>query len=149
MIEYGVLTENELPSQLELYKQLNPDDEPTEETVAKNIWEEIKDQNIKYFVAKENGRIIASCYICIVPNLTRGGASIGFIENVITNVNYRRKGVGRSVLKNAIEYAKEQGCYKVILQSGNQRADAHIFYASLGFDGESKKAFEMKLLKNI
>ena len=143
MVEYGILVESELSSLLELYKQLNVDD-VIDENTAKSIWENIIKQDIKYFVAKENGKIMASCYICIIPNLTRGGKSIGFIENVITDVKYRRKGIGKTVMENAIKYAKEQNCYKVLLQSGKTRADAHPFYESIGFDGESKKAFELR-----
>jgi ribosomal protein S18 acetylase RimI-like enzyme len=144
MIEYGILTENDLLSLLELYQQLNPDD-VINETIAKNVLKNIESQNIKYFIAKENGKIVSSCYICIIPNLSRGGKSIGYIENVITDVKYRRKGVGKTIVENAIKYAKEQNCYKVLLQSGNNRTDSYPFYESLGFDGESKKAFEMRL----
>ena len=143
MVEYGILVESELSSLLELYKQLNVDD-VIDENTTKSIWENIIKQDIKYFVAKENGKIMASCYICIIPNLTRGGKSIGFIENVITDVKYRRKGIGKTVMENAIKYAKEQNCYKVLLQSGKKRTDAHPFYESIGFDGESKKAFELR-----
>jgi ribosomal protein S18 acetylase RimI-like enzyme len=142
-VEYGILADNELFSLLELYRQLNSGD-TIDEITSKTVWENIKNQNIKYFVAKENGKIIASCYICIIPNLTRGGKSIGFIENVITDVKYRRKGIGKTVMENAIKYAKEQNCYKVLLQSGNKRTDAHPFYEKMGFDGASKKAFEMR-----
>jgi GNAT superfamily N-acetyltransferase len=145
MIEYGVLLENELLSLLELYKQLNPEDNMINEFTAKNIWKNIETQNIKYFIAKGNGKIIASCYICIIPNLTRGGKSIGFIENVITDIEYRGKGIGKNIIKNAIRYAKEQNCYKILLQSGNRRTGAHGFYESMGFDGESKRAFEIRI----
>jgi GNAT superfamily N-acetyltransferase len=144
MVEYGILMENELSSLLELYKQLNPNDIIIDEITVKKIFEKIQAQNIKYFVAKENGNIIASCYINIIPNLTRGGKSIGFIENVITDVKYRKRGIGKKIMENVIHYAKDQNCYKVLLQSGNKRADAHGFYESLGFDGESKRAFEIR-----
>jgi len=143
MIEYGILTDNELSSLMELYQQLNSDAIINEFT-TKSIWKNIQNQNIKYFVAKENCKIIASCYICIIPNFTRGGKSIGFIENVITDVNYRRKGIGKTVMENAIKYAKEQNCYKVVLQSSNKRRNAHVFYKKIGFDDESKHAFEMR-----
>jgi GNAT superfamily N-acetyltransferase len=145
MIKYGILEENDLFSLLELYKQLNPNDNVLDESIAKNIWKNIENQNIKYFIAIENKKIIGSCYLCIIPNLTRGGKSIGFIENVITDIIYRGKGIGKNIMKNAIKYAKEQNCYKVILQSGNKRTDAHEFYEKLGFDGESKKAYEIRL----
>jgi len=144
MVEYGILVEKEILSLLELYKQLNPNDDILSEFVVKNVWDNIEKQNIRYFVAKENGKIIASCYICVIPNLTRGGKSIGFIENVITNMEYRKRGIGKKIMENVIKFAKEQNCYKVVLQSGNKRTDAHEFYKSLGFDGESKKAYELR-----
>ncbi|MDR2937641.1 MAG: GNAT family N-acetyltransferase [Prevotellaceae bacterium] len=144
MIEYGTLKDDELPELLELYKQLNPNDDAASEAAAKNIWADIKRQNIQYFVARKDGKILASCYLCIIPNLTRGGSAIGFIENVITDAAHRRMGLGKNVMQNAIAHAKKQGCYKVVLQSGNNRAEAHEFYAALGFDGTSKKAFEMR-----
>ena len=143
MVEFGILTDDELLQLLELYKQLNSSDF-IDEITARNIRGNIKNQNIKYFIAKENGKIISSCYISVIPNLTRGGKSIGFIENVITDVAYRRKGIGKTVIKNAIKYAKEQNCYKVILQSGNKRGEAHSFYEKTGFDSTSKKAFEIR-----
>ena len=145
MFEYSELTKNDIPLLLELYKQLNPNDNIINDMDIKNIWDKIKNQNIKYFIAKDNGKIIASCYICIIPNLTRNGKSIGFIENIITDKDYRKKGIGKNIVENAIKYAKEQNCYKVMLQSGNKRTDAHKFYESMGFNGESKKAFEIRL----
>ena len=45
----------------------------------------------------------------------------------------------------AVGFAKERHCYKVILQSGKARTEAHRFYERIGFDGESKKAFDMRL----
>jgi len=104
----------------------------------------MKSGGAKHFVARENGKIIASCYLCIIPNLTRGGKPIGLIENVIVDKEYRRKGIGKNVMKNAVDCAKEQNCYKVLLQSGNNRTEAHEFYSALGFDGASKKAYEMR-----
>lgn len=149
MIEYGLLLENEISALLELYKQLDPkNSEIIDELTVKNIWEEIKKQKIKYFTAKDNGKIVGSCYICIIPNLTRGGKSIGYIENVIIDTQYRKKGIGKEIVKKAVEYAKEKNCYKVILQSGIERTEAHKFYESIGFDGESKKAFQIRLYKN-
>ena len=145
MIEYGILVENELNGLLELYKQLNSDDEIINGFTIKNVWKNILEQNICYFIAKDNGKIVASCFICIIPNLTRNGKSIGFIENVITDKEYRGKGIGKRIMENAIKYAKEQNCYKVLLQSGNKRKNAHGFYESLGFNGVSKKAYEIRL----
>jgi GNAT superfamily N-acetyltransferase len=137
-------TREDIPQLLELYTQLNPDDKPVEVSLAADIWEKAVENGVTYFVADICGHIAGSCYIAVIPNLTRSGSSIGFIENVITCAEHRRRGVGRQLLEAAIRYAKEQGCYKVVLQSGNKRKEAHEFYESVGFDGDSKRAFEIR-----
>ena len=42
MVEYSELLENELLSLLELYRQLEPNEEIINEITAKNIWKIIK-----------------------------------------------------------------------------------------------------------
>jgi len=138
-------TKGDLPQIFDLYRELNPDDPPINEKDAIEVWDQAVNSGVTYFVADDNGRVTASCYIAIIPNITRQCSSIGFIENVITAAEYRRLGIGRRLLEAAIEYAKTCGCYKVALQSGYKRIDAHQFYESLGFDGSSKRAFEIRL----
>ena len=145
MTEYEILTKEKLPLLLKLYEQLNPEDDKIDILLANKIFEEIEKKNIKYFVAMDGEKIISSCYIAIIPNLSRNGKSIGFIENVITDEKYRRKGIGKNIMEMAIKYAKENNCYKIILQSNNKRKGAHKFYERIGFNGNSKKAFEIRI----
>ena len=144
MIEYSVAKKEHLPMILELYKQLIPEENPIDIIVANKIWEKIENNGIKYFIAIENDKIISSCYFAIIPNLTRNGKSNGFIENVITDEKYRKKGIGKKIIEMAIEYGKQNNCYKIILQSSYKRKENHIFYEKCGFDGNSKRAFEIR-----
>jgi N-acetylglutamate synthase-like GNAT family acetyltransferase len=136
----------DLPQILDLYKELNPEDKPIDLESAQKIWENSQKQNIiKYVVAEDNNKIIATCNIAIILNLTRSGRPYGVIENVITmNIN-RRQGIGKSIIGKAIDYAKENNCYKVVLLSSNKRKEAHSFYESIGFNGSSKKGFEIRI----
>lgn len=148
-IEFRQLTQKDLPSLLELYVQLdeNNKDLTTESSIP--IWEEIsKNPNIKYFGAVDtaNGdRVVSTCFTMIIPNLTAHGRSICFLENVVTDSVYRKQGLARKVIEMAIEDAKSHNCYKVILQSNCKRTEAHKFYENLGFDGNLKKAFDLRL----
>jgi GNAT superfamily N-acetyltransferase len=144
MIEYAIAQKEHLPMILELYKQLNTEENPIDINVANDLWEKINQNNIKYFIAIENNKVISSCYLSIIPNLTRGGKSIGFIENVITDKMYRQKGIGKALINMAIKHGKENNCYKIILQSGFTRKENHLFYEKCGFDGDSKRAFELR-----
>lgn len=142
MIVYRKLTRDDLPSLLRLYAQLENGVLP-ELQEAQAVWDEIESRGIVYFGALDGGRVVATCFICVVPNLTHNGRPGGLIENVVTEKGYRRKGLGRGVIQMAIDYAREKGCYKVFLQSGASRTDAHQFYRAVGFDGESKCAFQI------
>jgi GNAT superfamily N-acetyltransferase len=146
-MEFGIGNKYDLVGILELLKQLVENTGSSDNfdlKCANKIWENIENNNIKYFLAKDNCKIIGSCYVCIIPNLTYNGKSIGYIENVIVDKNYRKKGIGKKIMEMAIEYAKENNCYKVVLQSGIKRVEAHSFYEKIGFNGESKKAYELR-----
>jgi len=143
-ISIRTATKADVPQLLELYKELQQSDQPVEIDKAIAVLEKAENNDVTYFVADDNGRIAATCYIAIIPNITRQCASIGFIENVVTAVNYRRMGIGKKLFEKVIEYAKNRGCYKVTLSSGIKRSEAHDFYEALGFDGDSKKTYEMR-----
>jgi GNAT superfamily N-acetyltransferase len=145
-MEFRTLTASDLKSLLELYKQLDPGDDALSAEQSWTIWKEIEgNANIQYFGAVDDDKVVSTCYAVYIPNLTRNNRGICFIENVVTDKDYRNRGLASQVIDMAIAFAKERHCYKVILQSGKDRADAHRFYESKGFSGESKKAFDMRL----
>ena len=145
-MEFRRLTLSDLESLLELYKQLDADDNERSAEQSKKVWKEIEaDANIQYFGAVDDGRVVSTCYAVYIPNLTRNNRGICFIENVVTDKEYRRLGLASRVLDMAIAFAKDCHCYKVIIQSGRGRTEAHQFYKNKGFNGESKKAFDMRL----
>ena len=145
-MEFRRLRESDLASLLELYKQLNPDDEYPSTEHSERVWKEIaENDDIRYFGAVDDGKVVSACYAVYIPNLTRCNRGICFIENVITDKAYRMRGLASRVMDLAIAFAKERHCYKAILQSGITRTEAHRLYAKKGFDGDSKKAFDMRL----
>jgi GNAT superfamily N-acetyltransferase len=144
-MEFRIAGRKDLPRILELYRQLNPDDVPISAEKANKVWDKVEGgDSFLYFIALDEARIVASCNIAIVPNLTRGGRPYAIIENVITDGEYRRRGLGEKVLRMAIHYARAVDCYKVSLMSSNKRVEAHAFYEAIGFDGDSKKGFEIR-----
>ena len=145
-MEFRRLTASDLPSLLELYRQLDADDAESTMEHSMEAWKEIeRNPDIRYFGAVDGGRVVSSCYAVYIPNLTRGNRGICFIENVITDKEYRKQGLASRMIDMAVSFAKEQHCYKVILQSGMSRTEAHRFYESKGFNGSSKRAFDMRL----
>ena len=152
-IEFRRLTEKDLPSLLELYVQLDENNRDLTAEGSMPVWETIaKNPDIKYFGAVDTSvaggpKVVSTCFTLIIPNLTAHGRSICFLENVVTDSAYRKQGLARKVIEMAIEDAKAHNCYKVILQSNCKRTEAHKFYENLGFDGNLKKAFDLRLGK--
>lgn len=132
---------------LALYRFLNPDDPGVDQEPVSEAWQDIMNhrERYRYVVAEEDGRILSTCNIAIVPNLTWGARPYAVIENVVTHPEARRRGLGRSCVMKAVEFAREKGCYKVMLLSGSERTEAHSFYESLGFSGTRKKGFVLYL----
>jgi len=118
-----------------LYRQLKPEDPDVyENEELEGIWKSIyNDKNLYYIVVKIDGKIVSSCNIAIIKNLTRNLRSYGLIENVITDSNYRKKGHATKALNMAIEIAKDNDCYKIMLLTGSKEKETLKFYEQIGF----------------
>ncbi len=134
---------SDLESLLALYTHLHESDDPLPEAIElRAIGEAIMaDPNITYFGIDHQDHVIASCHLVIVPNLTRGAKPYGLIENVVTHPDYRRHGHATQLLRHTIDYAWQQGCYKVMLMTGRQDDSVYNLYEKAGFRQNIKEAF--------
>lgn len=124
-----------------LYRELNPED-PTPDEGAQRVFERILESpDLVIFVAESNKTLLATCYLNIVPNLTRGAQPYALIENVVTRATHRGQGLGKQLLRHAQEYAWSRGCYKVMLLTGSEEASTHGFYRACGFSGGIKHGY--------
>ena len=125
-----------------LYMQLhdNPMPEKTNEILA--LWNQIiEDDNHHIIVAEEDGKIVASCVCVIIPNLTHGQRPYAFVENVITDSNYRKRGLATACLNHAKEIALKENCYKLMLLTGSKEESTLHFYEQAGYNRKDKTAF--------
>lgn len=134
--------ENDLEEVIRLYRQLNPGDPPLDPNVALDTWRQIlSNRLIHLYVVEDRPRLISTCILTIIPNLTRGCSPYGLIENVVTDQDFRRKGIGARLLKYALKDAWKSGCYKVMLLTGSKRPETLNFYQNAGFQAGKKTAF--------
>lgn len=134
---------HELEQLLDLYGQLHPDDPDVRQLDSlAALWNEIyNDPNLHYIVIEKDGRIISSCTITIIRNLTRSLRPYGLIENVITHSDYRNQGFGTAVLHEAVQIAEENNCYKVMLLTSSKLQETLNFYEKAGFIQGAKTGF--------
>ena len=127
---------------LALYRQLNPDDPPLAPADAAAPWAEmVADDRHHVLVGEVDGRIVASCTLVLVRNLTRGARPFGLIENVVTDAAHRRRGHGLAILRHALGLAWDAGCSQVMLLTGSQREETLRFYEKAGFRRGVKTGF--------
>lgn len=127
---------------MKLYMQLHDNPMPDETSEITGLWNRIvDDKNHHIIVAEENGIIVSSCVCVIIPNLTHGQQSYAFIENVVTDKNYRRKGLATKCLNYAKDIALKENCYKMMLLTGSKEESTLNFYRQAGYNSEDKTAF--------
>ena len=125
-----------------LYSQLNPDDPEVTDGRDQGTFEAIIGTTGLYlFAGIVDGVIGSTCYLNIIPNLSRNVSPYGIIENVVTERQLRNRGYGKLMLRHALRHAWTLGCYKVMLQTGSKRESTHNFYKSCGFSADEKYAF--------
>lgn len=82
--------------------------------------------------AVEDGREIGHCYIYLIKNDLHA-EPYALLEDVYVEESSRGKGVGTTLVKKAVELARELGCYKIIATSRFGREEVHRWYEKLGF----------------
>lgn len=124
-----------------LYQHLNAGDAPPSEAAVHAVFAH---PGLRHFGLFDGERLIASCNLAVIPNLTRGGRPYGVIENVVTHADHRGHGHGRAVVRRAIAQAWAAGCYKVVLTTSRKDPAIWAFYERCGFDGGDKRAFVLR-----
>lgn len=137
-------TESDIPKILELYRQLAINTSPTELSRSsslddyRRVFAQIQSfTGYELLVAEEQGEVVGTMVLLIVPNLSHGALPWAVIENMVVDKRYRRQGIGKLLMDYAITKAKSTGCYKVQLLSNKKRREAHQFYRSLGFEASA------------
>ncbi|MBW2978281.1 GNAT family N-acetyltransferase [Candidatus Woesearchaeota archaeon] len=115
-----------------LLRQLSPGPDEDDLDQLKQISDQIiKDEYHYLCVVEEDNGIIGSGTLLIQKNLSHGGRPYGHIENIVVDINHRKKGIGKEIARHLIEKAKENNCYKVILDCKKENIP---FYEKCGFN---------------
>jgi GNAT superfamily N-acetyltransferase len=133
---------DELPQLLELYAQLHEEDAPLPADRMQEAWEALLSQpGLHVFVGELDGKVVSTCTLVIVPNLTRGASPYAVLENVVTHADYRKRGLGTQVLRAAFRKAWGEGCYKVMLLTSSKEEATLSFYEQAGLERGVKTGF--------
>ena len=98
---------------------------------SQKILEKIKNAgNIRIFVAMKDSDIVGSITAIIEQKFIHNGGKICHIEDVVTRKGFEKLGIGSLLVEKVLELAKNEKCYKVILNCSDYNSK---FYENLGF----------------
>jgi GNAT superfamily N-acetyltransferase len=103
--------------------------------------------NSPYFdllVLEDEGEVIGTLHLYIVPSLSRGAVPWSVVEHVVVDERYRSRGYGELLMAEAIRRARAAGAVRMSLGSNVRRVESHRFYERLGFQA-SQKGFVLLL----
>ncbi|MFF2907293.1 GNAT family N-acetyltransferase [Paenibacillus sp. NPDC057934] len=117
-----------------------------ERSKLEEVFKLVKDDN-RYILlgAFIDGELVGSVMGILCYDLVGDCRSFMVIENVVVSSRARRQGVGKKLMVRMEEIARERDCYYMILVSGEQRKEAHIFYETLGFRDEKVEGYRKHL----
>jgi GNAT superfamily N-acetyltransferase len=86
------------------------------------------------YVAERSGGIVGSFAMLVMHNLGPLGAPSAIVEDVVVAPSLHGQGIGKAMMRFALDRCYDKGCYKLTLASNAKRKRAHAFYESLGFE---------------
>jgi ribosomal protein S18 acetylase RimI-like enzyme len=96
------------------------------------------------FVATSNGTVVGMIALHIARWIQLE-KPIARVTAMIVDGKFQRRGIGRRLIDQALDHARQQKCGSIELTTANERDDAHAFYRELGFEQTSirfKKALK-------
>ena len=76
--------------------------------------------------SSNNIEIIASGTIIIEPKIIREGQNVGHIEDIVVTKHMRSRGISSKILDILKLIARENNCYKVILDCNDEVKNVYI-----------------------
>ncbi len=83
-------------------------------------------------VMKVDGRVVGMVSLLYSISTALGG-KVAILEDMVVAKEFRRKGLGKELLHEAIAFAKQRGCFRLTLLTDFNNETAISFYQSAGF----------------
>jgi GNAT superfamily N-acetyltransferase len=133
---------DDLQELLELYTHLHNNPFPIIDSRIEDMWSRIiNDINHHILLGYIDRKLVTSCVIVIIENLTQSQRPYSLIENVITHPDNRNKGYATLILSAAKDVAVKNNCYKIMLLTGSKQENTLNFYRRAGYNSNDKTAF--------
>lgn len=147
MVAIREIESDSLSALSELYSELT--NKSTDFNKLEAVYKVIK-ANSNYILlgAYIEGELLGSVMGIVCYDLVGECKPFMVIENVVVSSRARRQGVGQKLMAALEVIARERDCWYIILVSGEQRKEAHIFYEALGYREEKVEGYRKHLISH-
>lgn len=139
--------DKDIPSILKLLYDLGrpePIDDKEIIVFKSKIREYFSDPAKMILVAESNSKIVGLVSIILLRRLNHAKYEM-YIPELVVKKELRYSGIGKALIAKCIEIGKKKNCYRIRLESGNERKESHKFYKTLGFN-QSGLSFSKNIL---
>ena len=120
----------------ELFQQLNPNQR---QISSEEIF--TTGNQITFVYCQEDNGIVGIASICSYQAIS---GHKGWIEDVVVDINFRGKGVGRKLIYKLLEIGKEKRMTEILLFTADHRIPAINLYKSIGFEIKDSRIYVLK-----
>lgn len=120
---------------LALYKLLDvgPEPELPIDRAEARFGELVLRPGHRIYVAEFEHQIVGTFALIFVGGLAHGARDSCIVEDVCVAPDMQGSGIGKQMMRFAMQQCAGSDCYKLVLSSHVNRSNAHRFYESLGF----------------
>ena len=122
-----------------LYTELNTLSQPA--VLPERIATIANSAHTHLLVCDDDGDILATALLCLCQDVMFGNQPFALVENFVVSSDYKRAGIGKSMMDYIEAFCLEQNCSKIMLQTSSQNRDARDFYTAMGYDPDAKIGF--------
>lgn len=97
--------------------------------------------NTYLLVCDDAGEIIATALVCLCQDVMFDNQPFALVENVVVRADYKREGIGKSMMDYIEAFCLEQDCSKIMLQTSSGNRNARDFYTAMNYDPAAKIGF--------